>query len=234
MNILENVRIENLGLFIESEQALVISDLQIGYEEQLTRKGVLVPKTQLKDLSKELTTLLRRVNPKTVVINGDLKHEFGRITRQEWTEVLEILDLILESCNNIVLVKGNHDLVLSPIAEKRNIEVVDSYKTAGVLITHGHETTDLEKDIKTVIIGHDHPAIGLKEHNRTETYKCFLKGKYKGRDLLVLPSFNFLHPGSNILNEKNLSPYLERGIKNFKVYIVEKNKVYDFGKIKDL
>ena len=234
MNILENVRIEGLGLFIESEQALVISDLQIGYEEQLTRKGVLVPKTQLKDLSKELTTLLRRVKPKTVVINGDLKHEFGRINRQEWTGVLKILDIILEHCNNIVLVKGNHDLVLSPIAEKRNIKVVESYKTAGILIIHGHETAELEKDVKIIIIGHDHPAIGLKEHNRTETFKCFLKGKYKGRDLLVLPSFNFLHPGSNILNEKTLSPYLERGIKNFEVYIVENNKTYDFGKIKEL
>ena len=133
-----------------------------------------------------------------------------------------------------MLVKGNHDIVLSSIVKKRNIEVVDRHKTDDILIIHGHKISILEKDIKTIIIGHEHPAISLKEHNRIETYKCFLKGKYKGRDLLVLPSFNFLHPGSNILNEKRLSPYLKQEIKNFEVYIVEKNKVYDFGKIKDL
>jgi putative SbcD/Mre11-related phosphoesterase len=140
----------------------------------------------------------------------------------------------LNYCDDIVLVKGNHDLVLSSIVKKRNIKVVDIYKTNGILMIHGHKIQNLEKDVKTIIIGHEHPAISLKEHNRTETYKCFLKGKYEGRDLLVLPSFNFLHPGSNILKEKTLSPYLEQGIKKFEVYIVENNKVYDFGKVKDL
>ena len=41
------------------------------------------------------------------VINGDLKHEFGIINRQEWDGVLKIIDLILKYSKNIILVKYN-------------------------------------------------------------------------------------------------------------------------------
>ena len=48
-----------------------------------------------------------------------------------------------------------------------------------------------------------------------------------------MPSFNLMTEGTDILNETILSPYLKQNLNNFKVYIVG-DKVYNFGRIKDL
>ena len=88
------------------------------------------------------------------------------------------------------------------------------------------------------MIGHEHPAIGLRSNLRIEHYKCFLKGKFSKQDLIVMPSFNLVTEGGNILKEKLLSPYL-KNIGTFEVYVVgEKDKnnknVFYFGKIGNL
>ena len=38
-----------------------------------------------------------------VIINGDLKHEFGTISETEWRNTLGIIDFLLKQCKNIVL-----------------------------------------------------------------------------------------------------------------------------------
>ena len=50
---------------------------------------------------------------------------------------------------------------------------------------------------------------------------------------MTVPSFNPLLEGTDILKEELLSPFLT-DIKNFKVYIVGKGEVFDFGKVKRL
>ena len=67
-----------------------------------------------------------------------------------------------------------------------------------------------------------------KEKNkRFEKFKCFLKGKYKNKLLIVQPSFNLLTIGTDILKQRLQSPFL-KDIKDFEVFIVE-DKIYDFG-----
>ena len=95
------------------------------------------------------------------------------------------------------------------------------------------ENTLNKHKIKTVIIGHEHPAINLKDGPRSEKYKCFLKGKFKSYDLIVQPSFTPLIEGTDILAEDLLSPFLKKNLYDFQVFIVG-DKVYDFGKIKKL
>jgi putative SbcD/Mre11-related phosphoesterase len=93
---------------------------------------------------------------------------------------------------------------------------------------------ELLKLCDTIIIGHEHPAVSLVSGSRTERYKCFLKGKFSRKDLIVTPSCNMLIEGTDILKEKLLSPILKNvDLKNFEAYIVE-DKIYDFGKVKDL
>ena len=227
MKILDNLEIVDLAL--KYKDYLIISDLHIGLEEALNKQGVLIPRFQFKELKEKLSKLLTK-DIKTIVINGDLKHEFGVISEQEWRHVLQILDLLLENDRKVVLIKGNHDTILEPIAKKRNVEVLDKYEIDGVSVLHGNKIIDVKNEI--LVIGHEHPAINIKSEVREETYKCFLKGKYNGKMLIVMPSFNFISEGSNVLNEKLLSPYLE-DIKDFEVYVVS-DKVYNFGEIKDL
>ena len=103
---------------------------------------------------------------------------------------------------------------------------------------HGHkifiDKEIYDKKIKILIIGHEHPAISIREGLRKETYKCFLLGRWKDKKLIVMPSFFTLYEGSDIKKEELLSPYLnEKSIKNFEVFVVA-DKIYRFGKVKDI
>lgn len=233
MEILPNIEIKGLALHFKDIHALVISDLQIGYEQNMISAGVLLPKFQFKDIVKQFESLLKNKKYSKIIINGDLKHEFGRINEQEWRETLRLIDFITKHCNELVFVKGNHDLVLGPIAKKRNIKLVEDYLLGDILFVHGNKEIEIPKNAKIIVIGHEHPAVSLRNDVRVEKYKCFLKGKYKDKILLVLPSFNKLTTGTDILSEKTLSPFLKKNLKNFEVFVVE-GGVYYFGKVKDI
>lgn len=220
--------LEILGLALKYKDALILSDLHIGIEEALNKQGLLIPRLQFKEIKAALEKILTKKFSK-IIINGDLKHEFGTISKQEWRHTLQVLDLLSNYCKEIVLIKGNHDTILDPIAEKKNIKILDYCKIDNILITHGDKI--IPEKTSTIIIGHEHPAVSFKERPN-ETFKCFLKGKYKNSALIVQPSFNFVTPGSNILQEQLLSPYLT-DIADFEIFVVE-DKVYNFGKLKYL
>src|SRR3989344_5785990 len=188
MEILKNIEICGLTLFIRDKKILVIGDLHLGFEESLNKQGVLMPRFQFDDLMKELRKTISKVKPKKIVIVGDIKHEFGTISEQEWRNVLQLIDFLREKAE-LIIVKGNHEVIL---------------------------------------IGHEHPAVSFKERP-THKYKCFLKGKYKKADIVVMPSMNKAVPGSDITKGNFLSPYLDK-TKEIEVYIIE-DKVYKFGKL---
>lgn len=228
----KNIAAINLGLYLQ--KTLIISDLHLGYEEMLTSKGTLVPRFQLADIIQQLDDILKEIKEiKTIIINGDLKHEFGSILRTEWREILRFIDYISQKAAHIIITKGNHDIVLDPITRKRNIQVVKNFKINDIFIAHGDSIDKEVTSAKTIIIGHEHPAIGLKDKSRYEKYKCFLKGTWKGKTLIVQPSFNPLTEGTDILRERLLSPYL-KNINNFEVFVVSKKDVLPFGKVKNL
>ena len=130
MNILPNLEIVDLALFFDS--TLVIADIHIGYEEALNKQGVLVPRLQFGEMVKRMESIFNKLKNKKIekiVVNGDLKHEFGTISEQEWRNTLKFLDLLAKHCDEIILIKGNHDTILGPIAKKRNVKVLDYYLT---------------------------------------------------------------------------------------------------------
>ncbi|MBR9700084.1 metallophosphoesterase [Candidatus Woesearchaeota archaeon] len=229
--------IEIFGLGLLTQDSLIISDIHVGYEEALNKKGVLVPRFQFKDLTKTLEGMFTSLPKlKRIIINGDLKHEFGTISETEWRHTLRLIDFLAKRCEKLILIRGNHDTILGPIAKKRNIIVKDHEILKDILIVHGHNLVEerflKQKKIKTIIIGHEHPAIRLEDGPRTEKFKCFLKGKWKRYNLIVLPAFTPVQEGSDVLQENHLSPFVE-DIDQFKAFIVG-DKVYDFGKIKNL
>ncbi len=231
-NLTNKIKVVDLALLVKD--TLIISDIHIGYEEELNKRGVMLPRLSFKDIMVRLEKILKEVHKdvKTIVINGDLKHEFGKISEQEWRETLQLIDF-LAKFGKLILVKGNHDAILGPIADKRNVELVNEYKIDDILILHGDKLIDIPNGIKTIIIGHEHPAISLQEENRKEKFKCFLKGKYEGKTLIVMPSFNPITEGSDVLQEKKLSPYLQMDLGEFEVFIIS-DKIYEFGKLKNL
>ena len=232
MHIHKQIEIIDLALYLEKEKILVLSDLHIGYEEYLNKEGVLIPRFQLEDMIKRINNILDRADVSKIIINGDLKHEFGTISKQEWQDTVKILDLF--NGKEVVLIKGNHDTILGPIAEKNNITIQDYFSVGEIYICHGHKIPNDEefKKSKILIIGHEHPAVSFRER-KDEKFKCFLKGKWKNKLLLVMPSLNLVTQGSDVTKEKLLSPFLQNHISEFEVFVVE-NKVYDFGRLKEL
>src|SRR3989338_835804 len=255
MNILPGIKIVDLAL--SAGNNLILADTHIGYEEALNKQGVLVPRFQFKEIIQRLEKIIKNKKFDKIIINGDIKHEFGTISEQEWRHTLRLLDFLKQHCSEIVLIKGNHDTILGPIANKRDVKVVDYYiinngknkysknplkkikDKKNILVVHGDKIDDKilkinnKNKIKTIIIGHEHPAVTLKEGPRAELYKAFLKGKWKKYDLIVQPSFNLVTEGTDVIKERLLSPFLKHDLRNFSAYIVA-DKVYGFGKLRNL
>ncbi len=239
MEILPNLEIIDLALWIKSEKTILFSDFHIGYEGELEETGILIPKFQLEDILKRLIAIFEKVKPTKIIINGDLKHHYPKILKQEWRNVLKLVDFLKRNCQELIIVRGNHDLFLGPIASKGRVKIVDDYIIKDIFICHGNTNKKNEehlalagKKIKTLIIAHEHPAIVLKHQGKSEKYKCFLKGKFQKKNLLVMPSFNPLSGGTDITGSRRFSPYLP-DISNFEVFAIGE-KVYNFGKVKNL
>lgn len=232
--ILENGEIIDLSLKIGDY--LILSDLHLGYEQSLNKEGLMIPKFQFEKILERLEKIKECCTLDKIIINGDLKHEFGKISWQEQKEVKSFLEYLQDYFSEIVLIKGNHDNFTPYISKKMDIEMRDIISINNCLILHGHKIPDLHKyQEKTLVIGHEHPCIGLRNGERVEKIKCFLKGQFEDRELIVMPSFNFISEGSDILHEKLLSPFLNKGsLDNFEVYGVENFEVFPFGRVKNI
>ncbi|MGL6297724.1 MAG: metallophosphoesterase [Methanobacteriaceae archaeon] len=274
----KNIKIIDLAIEISdaddegntNNKYLIISDLHIGYEYALNKQGFMIPKFQFKKIIAKLELIITHSDATKIIINGDLKHEFGKISKQEWKETDEFINFLEEHFEEIIVIKGNHDNFTEFILNRHNLSIYDNYsiniknntkntennnnndndrEAENIIILHGHQ---LNKEIKNnisqnynhIIIGHDHPSIGIRNGERVEKVKCFLNGKFNIKrssknsnlnQLIVMPSFNFLAEGSDILVENPLSPFLkESNIEEFEVLAVEESEIFNFGKVKDI
>ena len=216
---------------------LVISDLHLGYEHALNAEGFMIPRFQYKKIINRLKEIIDESNAHNIIVNGDLKHEFSKINRQEWNEVKDFIDFLKEHFEEIILIKGNHDNFTRFIAEKSDLDVYDSFSLEDFLILHGDKIPENFKEMKedTVIIGHEHPSIGLRSGERTEKVKCHLTGEINGKNFIIMPSFNFITEGSDVLQQKTISPFLKDvSLDDFEVFGVENFEILNFGKLKNL
>jgi len=224
------------ALYFPMEKILVMSDFHIGYEESFNKQGILVPRHQFKETMKDLEEIFkeikeREININEIVLLGDVKHEFGEISQQEWSETFKLLDYLFSKGKKIIVTKGNHDTILEPILKKfPKIKFVDYYLKEGILFMHGDKIEEQLKSIdlngvKMIVRGHWHPAISLKKGVKKEKYKCFLEGKYKDKKIIVVPCFLTVVEGTDVSERE--------GFEDFKVHAIG-DKIYDFGKVKDI
>ena len=282
-------------VYLRKENALVISDLHIGYEESL---NIAMPRGQYQEIIKELNeifTFLRekKKEVREIIILGDLKHEFSRNINQEWNEIRKFFSFLRDEIGKrgkIILVRGNHDNFIESISSKYDVSVVNYYIENGNAFIHGDKQMlvgknvnggdsannsgnkkefvhsdnhsikggqrisanrgrgedlanknkeDLinNKNIKRVFLGHFHPAIRLEEGVKSEIYKCFLKGEWKGKEIIILPSFFPLIEGVDVakeaLEESNLAYKFD--LRNFEVFVpVSVGEVLGFGRVRDV
>ncbi len=237
--VLEGIEAKGLALWIKKDKTLIIADLHLGIEEMHNKQGTMLPRFNFKEIKKHLEEkVFPDVKAELIVINGDLKHEFGSISQQEWSEVIDILRLLQTKCKRIVLIRGNHDTILGPIAKWENITIEKEgilLPKSNTFVTHGEKIPKSKEfaSAKTIVIGHEHPAITIREKYKEETFKAFLVGKWKDKNLIVQPSMNQVTTGTNIQEEQILSPFLGQDLGKFKVFPVA-DRTYDFGYLEEL
>ena len=249
----------DLALFLPAERVLAIADVHLGIEEALRDEGILVPRDHLAQVQQRLERIFEelRVAPsdplRKVLINGDLRHQFGPLSRVEHKESKEFLRWLAEWAEQIVLIEGNHDGSLGALAGER-VMVCKSYSVGDCWFVHGDQASPgpyavppqaARRTAQTksgeawwIVIGHEHPAVGLRDPvtQRVEVYKCFLVGRSAEKNLLVLPSFNQLVKGSDLLKEQPLSPLVRPSeLEDFFVYVVsDAGDIYEFGPLRRL
>lgn len=240
----ENYKFINESLFFPERGILVIGDLHIGYDVMLRQSGVLIPERQIEDVMERLDKIFQKIdsknyNLKKIIFLGDIKHSFG-FEFEERKDFDQIMDFLGQrfSDENIILIKGNHDTIDYTFEGKMK----SFYLEGGVAFLHGHKSflEVFDKSINLIVLGHLHPSIVLQENPgiKKETYKCFLTGKYKKKEIIILPSFLGIIEGSRVNEysdklEKDFSIIPKKNLMDFKVHVVGKEENYSFGKVKD-
>jgi hypothetical protein len=247
MEITKDIEIIGKALWFKKEKILVISDLHIGYEFMLREKGVGFPLNLYKTMKEDMKKILKRVvkkyeKIKKIIILGDLKHEFGRINQEEWRNVLDFIDFLKKKNkeSEIILIKGNHDVILGPLVKNKNVKIVDFLVIEDFCFFHGDKIFKecLDKKVKFWILGHKHPAINISEGYKSELFKCFLFGEYVQKKLIILPSFFPLIEGSDVfMYDTHFAFKLNES--EFRVYVLgqdteSRTEIYNFGKVKDI
>lgn len=234
----------NKTLFFPEKGILVIGDLHLGYEYMLQKSGLEIPESQTEELIDEIKKILKDIKSKDfkikkIIFLGDIKHSFGFEWKEKnfFKETIEFLKTHVKE-KNIIFIKGNHDTIDFSYGKMKPYHIEEN-----VIFIHGDKELKKlsDKKIKTIVMAHIHPSIVLEDKKtiKKEIYKCFLIGKHKQKQIIILPSFLSLVEGKPVNNyeddyENYFSIIPKRALINFNVYVVGEKEIYEFGKIKDL
>jgi hypothetical protein len=246
---INSTKYEMIGktLYFPEQKILVIGDLHLGYEEKLHNQGIMVPLNQMKKILEEFEELFNYFKKKKkkiekIIFLGDIKHYFP-YNKEEKFRVHKLLSFLREHLEeeNIIFIRGNHDKI--DLGKK----FVDHYIERDLCFFHGDKDfVELwDKKIKMLVMAHIHPSIVLTEEKgvKKEKYKCFLKGKFKNKEIIIVPSFLPYVEGKVVSerddNEKFSMFISKQKIMNFEVFVVNED-LYDkkgalkFGKLNKL
>ncbi|HKL24343.1 MAG TPA: metallophosphoesterase [Candidatus Nanoarchaeia archaeon] len=238
-------------IYFPEQGILAVGDLHLGYEEMLKSQGVMVPFNQVEIVKKELADIFNYIQEwkgqlNKVVLLGDIKHHFS-FQKGEKFEVRKIMTFLEKYFDkeNIILIKGNHERFELDKRKHHDYYLVDAGKDKKEYIAflHGHKSFPeiFNKNVKSIVMGHLHPAVLLEDEQgiKREKYKCHLVGRYKNKKIFILPSFFPLIEGSEIdeMGQQGKEPSFIplKDLKNFNVNIVNSDdlKVYNFGKLRN-
>ena len=99
------------------EKVLIVADLHIGLEYELSKAGVNIP-YQTERIQGELLALCREHKPDRLVIAGDVKHGVPVTSFQEKRELPTLFEVLLREVPRIDVTRGNHDGSIQDLATK--------------------------------------------------------------------------------------------------------------------
>jgi len=211
------------ALMIEgTEKSLVITDLHLGFESNLSLNNVFLGKNKtVAEITKEIEKIIKKTKPDSLVLLGDIKSGIRSITKTEW----ETVPIFFESISKLIdtiLVPGNHDANIEKLipngitlASSKGIIVDD------ILLPHGHTMpSENFSQVNTIVMGHVHPVFFQKESliNGERVWvsiKCkkqkIFHSKSGELEVIILPSFNrYFYATQKKFYKKSISPIIEK------------------------
>ena len=233
------------ALFLKDKKILIIADLHIGIEEGLKDSGV-HSGSQTKKVLNKINKICKKYKPKEIILLGDIKHNIPSSTYQERKDVKFFLEKIKEF-SKIHIIPGNHDGNIKKICPMD----ITIHQSEGIIIDdigliHGHKWPKKEIfNVETIIIGHTHPSITLKDRMNIKTNEpCWIKTNFyfdkikekynieNNPELIILPAFNPLCGGIPINLDGILGPFKNIvDIENSNVFLLDGTLL---GKVKNL
>ncbi|MET0605167.1 MAG: ligase-associated DNA damage response endonuclease PdeM [Beijerinckiaceae bacterium] len=175
------------GLWIDSERALLVSDLHLEKASSYARRGSLVPPYDTGLTLAVLATMIARFNPRRVIALGDSFHDDGGSGRLSARDLATLSTL--QVGRDWLWIAGNHDP--SP---PRGIagDVAHAIVISGVVLRHEPSTLDPRPQIA----GHLHPCATVVMRGRGVRRRCFATDGTR----LVMPALGAYSGGLNLFH----------------------------------
>ncbi|MCX6815420.1 MAG: metallophosphoesterase [Candidatus Aenigmarchaeota archaeon] len=188
------------------ENCLVITDLHIGITKDIYDRGITIP-NQAEKLAVKINKLKALTHTRRLVLLGDIKHKVSGFSVLEKYELERFFSKL--KFKDIIIVKGNHDGNIEKMLPKGKISVRKTFGLGEYFFTHGHRKIKTTK--KIIVIGHNQPHIKFRDEMRAVYVEPVwvrgrLKGKLKGKKLIIVPAFNDLCGATIVNKDKLLGP----------------------------
>jgi len=147
-----------------SDRILAVADLHIGWEVTLAQKGIHIP-SQTPKLLQKIIEVIRICKPTRIVLLGDVKHTVARIELEEWRDVPDFFEKILELVPDVQVLPGNHDGNLEPLTPK-SVRILESSGVAegDIGLLHGHSwPSPALLGSSCLVMGHLHPVVMFRD-----------------------------------------------------------------------
>jgi len=177
--VIENTRIDLLpekAIFWREESSLIIADLHLGKASHFRKNGLAVPRMVETNNLWKLSGLFNKYGPARVYFLGDLFHSRHNFAWEEFVDFRRNFDQM-----EMILIKGNHDILDLRAYEAADIKVVESLVLAPFILTHDSTESEFFN-----LHGHVHPCVRLRGKGRQSArVPCFFFADKFG----ILPSF---------------------------------------------
>src|SRR6185503_1656831 len=171
------------AIYWQQEKALIAADVHLGKVGHFRKAGIAVPRDMEQSELSALSDLIHEYKPDRLLFLGDFFHS-DLNSDWDWLVLWRSQFPELE----IVLIKGNHDIIDEKHYQQLNIALKKELQIGPFLMLH-HPLDEeaLQTATGYVFCGHIHPGISLAGRARQHiTLPCFAFGKRQA----VLPSFD--------------------------------------------
>jgi hypothetical protein len=202
------------------DSTLLISDLHLGLEKEMAKKGFRLPAYSVKMVGRVKVTA-EKYGTRRLAVLGDVKHTVGKVEDIDWGAVPWFFDTMLDLFEAVDVVPGNHDGNIRSVLPQR----VTLHTSQGMVlgkgpgrigVAHGHAWPSEEAiATRNLVIGHSHFTYEMRDSLGSRTREAvWVRAEYdvaelmegagyesgakgKGR-LTVMPPFNRLVGGQPI------------------------------------